>query len=512
MKKIFYSLAIIAGSYASAQVTAGTETYTSSLPISISRNYSYSQTIYPNYSLGKEGKITAIEYQLKDKSVLTNSDEVDVYISHSIKSEFETTKDWHKINEQTKVFSGLIKTINNKVMIDLDQPFEYNGKDHLIVTVHEKKKGYASFSNTFLGTPTGAKTSLFHTSFSDSDVIDPTKLPDGKFHDISPNITFYGLKLENTSPPCNIATVPRDGATNQLFLPKIAYMSSAGATKYFVTVGTNNGGNDIVYHYDNEDYLDFYFTKELSPETTYYVTLNASNKYGEASDCTSTSFTTGKAASNDTCSTAESIATLPFKKSFDGSFATNQGGPVQCDNKGVANDGLWHVIEGDGADITITVTPTGFWNPQIVVKEGSCTATSCLANVDEASYQKPETVTLTSTVEGKKYYVNVGSSSIIDFTEGKYDLEVTTTKKLQTSDVKSKQWKVYPNPVKQLLMIEQLESDKNNIQLFDFQGKEVVNTKYTNKGIDLVHLPKGVYILKISVDGQVKHTQKIIKD
>lgn len=511
MKKLFYSLALISSCFALGQVTIGTDTRSSNLPISISKNYTYSQTIYTALSIGTSGEISGIEYQLKNASLLTNSDEVDVYLSHVGKEKFANNKDWQAFDQLTKVFSGIIVSKDNKVKIEFEKPFLYNGTDNLVITVHEKKKGYGSYSNTFIGTDSTENSSLYLDSLSDSEVINPSKLSNGKLYNISPNITLLGLALAESAPSCTKATVPTDGAVNQIFLPKVVYPSAAGAEKYYVTVGTTKGGKETINHENNDNYTDFYFSKELKPETTYFVTVNPANKFGEAKDCESTSFTTGKVVANDSCDTAEEISTFPLKKSVDATYSSNAGGSVQCNGKEVANDGVWYSVEGNGADITITVTATSFWNPQIVVKEDSCAATSCLANVDETSYKGTETVTLKATKEGKKYYVNIGSSSMIDFSEGKFDLEVTTTKKLGANEVALKRLSIYPNPVTDVLFIDHIGTGKNKVEIVDFNGRLVLEGAYTTNGISVKHLPKGAYVIKVTEEGKAALTMKMLK-
>lgn len=213
----------------------------------------------------------------------------------------------------TKVFSGTIVGQDNKVNIQFTTPFAYNGTDNLVITVHEKKKGYGSYSNNFIGTESTENSSLYVDSFSDSDIINPLKLNSGKLYNMSPNVTLLGITLAAGVPSCTKATVPTDGALNQIFLPKIIYPSAAGAEQYYVTVETKKGAKDVFDRADNEDYTDFYFSKELKPETTYFVTVNPANKSGEAKDCESTSFTTGKVVDNDTCNTAEEINAFPLK-------------------------------------------------------------------------------------------------------------------------------------------------------------------------------------------------------
>ncbi|WP_068598330.1 T9SS type A sorting domain-containing protein [Vaginella massiliensis] len=511
MKKHLYSLAFLLSSLAMGQIHIGNDTYSSNLPISVFYNYTYSQSIYKATAIGTAGNINAIEYTMKAGSNLNNSDLVDVYLSHKKDDEFLSTTDWSPYSELTKVYSGnLVLGSDNKVKIVFDQEFAYNGVDNLVVTVHEKKTGYGSFSSAFIGTMASSNSSLYRRELSDSSVIDPANLGTGILYNILPNITIYGLERENSVPSCTKAVLPADGATNQIFLPKIVYDAAAGAEKYLVSVGDEEGNWNIANRVDNEDYLDFFFVYELKPNTKHYVQITPVNAVGEAENCPITTFTTAMPVENDNCSTAEVVGGLPYAKDIDGSFASNSEGPVECDGVGVANDGLWYVVEGNGGDITIKVTPTSFWDPHIVVKEGSCQENLCVANVNDHSFSQAETATLYNTVEGKKYYINIGATSIIDFTAGKFNLEITTNKTMGVYDVHLNKTKVYPNPTKDFLTIENAENFVA-YELIDAIGRSVRSQQLVGKQIDVQNLSNGVYILKLITKDRKEIVQKIVK-
>ncbi|SUP52126.1 Por secretion system C-terminal sorting domain [Weeksella virosa] len=131
-----------------------------------------------------------------------------------------------------------------------------------------------------------------------------------------------------------------------------------------------------------------------------------------------------------------------------------------------------------------------------------------MANVDDQSFSKPETVTLLNTTEGRKYYINIGSSSIIDFTEGTFKLEVTTN--LNTNEFYASSVKVYPNPTNDFL---NLENSQNLIayEIKDVAGRTIRKQKYNGKQIDVQTLTKGVYILKLQTKDNQFITLKFMK-
>jgi uncharacterized surface anchored protein len=65
--------------------------------------------------------------------------------------------------------------------------------------------------------------------------------------------------------------------------------------------------------------------------------------------------------------------------------------------------------------------------------------------------------------------------------------------------------KVFPNPTTNFIQIENV-LPQTNIQLYDIQGKEVINKLATSSSIkiNMQHLPSGSYILRIG-----SHQEKI---
>jgi len=72
--------------------------------------------------------------------------------------------------------------------------------------------------------------------------------------------------------------------------------------------------------------------------------------------------------------------------------------------------------------------------------------------------------------------------------------------------------KLYPNPVKDVLRIENGELRITNVEILDLTGKQIVNGQWLNgKSINVANLPSGVYFLKIQTDNGVI-TRKFVKE
>jgi hypothetical protein len=76
------------------------------------------------------------------------------------------------------------------------------------------------------------------------------------------------------------------------------------------------------------------------------------------------------------------------------------------------------------------------------------------------------------------------------------------------------QWAVYPNPATNNLTISNNSGlSVSNMELLDLNGKVLYNSTWGNqleKQIDITQLQTGMYILKLSFDGQIS-SKRIIK-
>lgn len=518
MKKNLFLLllTIFASLIVNAQITIGNGNIFGSAPFTGSYSYSYSQSIYLKGSIGASGSITGLRYKSSSSTAMfNNTNKVQVWMGHTSKNVFSNNTDYLPTSVMTKVFDGILTFSAGVTTINFSDSFTYNNVDNLVIAVNEIAPNYGSSSDKFSSTSAPALSTIQAYYLFGGSVIDPTNIAAGTSkasYSYLPNVTLLGLTAPAVAPQCTTVTSPANGATNVEFLPKIDYNSSAGATKYFVTVGTTPGGNDITNHYDNGSYLDYFFAEGLDPETTYYVTINPSNSNGEAMGCSTSSFTTGPAVANDNCSTAEAITALPFIKAVDATYSSNNGGYVSCDGIEVANDGVWYSFLGTGEKIEVKVKATEFWDPMIVVKESTCAATSCVVSVDETGYQGTETGTFVSQA-GIMYYINVGNRSLIDFAEGEFDLSVKSLGYLSADELNGNlnSISINPNPVQDQLNINGNLSSFTGYQIYSINGQMVQQDNLKQqKTIFVGKLAAGIYLFKLNGSSNSK-TVKFIK-
>lgn len=106
----------------------------------VTDKYSYSQQIFtadefplPSYT------VTAIAFQYFHSSDMNR--QIDVYLGHTQKNQFDNHTDWIPAEELTRVFQGSVhftgNVENNWVIIPLDTHFYYNGYDNLVLAIDD---------------------------------------------------------------------------------------------------------------------------------------------------------------------------------------------------------------------------------------------------------------------------------------------------------------------------------------------------------------------------------------
>ena len=74
-------------------------------------------------------------------------------------------------------------------------------------------------------------------------------------------------------------------------------------------------------------------------------------------------------------------------------------------------------------------------------------------------------------------------------------------------------FEIYPNPTSDFIVIENKETEKFEVTIYDFYGKRIYNNTFSNaqEQIQLAHLAKGIYFVEIR-NGDKIGTQRIIKN
>ncbi len=107
-------------------------------------------------------------------------------------------------------------------------------------------------------------------------------------------------------PGCTMLTSPSNGETGVSVNTQLQWQAVANATQYFLYIGTNPGGTDILNRTSMGNNLSYTPATSLMPSTVYYVTIIPNNNNGDAPNCMEESFTTGLASSIPGCVTLSS--------------------------------------------------------------------------------------------------------------------------------------------------------------------------------------------------------------
>ena len=206
------------------------------LPFDNLYNYSLTQQVYFAEEFGDAGLIMGIDFQKEtDIECVRN---LDIYMVHTDKSEFESTTDWIQVTDADLVFSGTVDFVfNDWTHITLDTPFNYDGQHNVALIVDDNtgscENYWTYFACTYVRIPnfyTETKVSMFY--YNDNTNYDPTGTP-GEARDrtnlrnhirlwkgvnLTKEIAGYGTGDGNWSlvaSPFVVATNPED-VTNML--------------------------------------------------------------------------------------------------------------------------------------------------------------------------------------------------------------------------------------------------------------------------------------------------------
>jgi len=173
------------------------------------------------------------------------------------------------------------------------------------------------------------------------------------------------------APVCTSLSDPLNGAINVAVTTDLSWNSVADAEGYRISVGTTNGGTDIVNNQDVGNVTTFDIPVDLPDDTTIFVTVTPFNTAGDAQGCIEESFTTIAAAEVPSCTalsnplngmTNVAITTdLSWNAATDAtgyriSIGTSSGGTDLIDDLDVGNTTTFDIPNDLPEDATIFVT------------------------------------------------------------------------------------------------------------------------------------------------------------
>lgn len=143
------------------------------------------------------------------------------------------------------------------------------------------------------------------------------------------------------------------------------------------------------------------------------------------------------------------------------------------------------------------------------------------------NYQTLEMINLNSVLSCKTWSASIPQGSIpanADFKfriagqwiSGDYwllvdDFKISQENFLTTSEIANKESKVYPNPFKDVIYLDNAEAIKS-VTISDFSGRRIKTINEVSKEVKLSELKKGNYILTIDYKNGSKKQSKLIKE
>src|SRR5690606_22328435 len=250
------------------------------IPVYTYYGYNASQQIVTASELGNPGtkQITKIRWYVDGNAdLMSSSDNWQVYLGNTTKTDFTSNTDWVLAGDMTQVFSGTVTAVNASWMeITLSSTFVYTG-DNLVVAVNEVEPGYAgSFSaNTTFGSYTSATNTGIYIR-NDSSPYNFTNSPGTGTR----TNTLARLQIELSEPP---SCLPPTGltATNLTYSSADLSWTSDG-TAFDIKWGTP--GFDVETEGNlEEDFENGGTLSGLEAETTYefYVRQNCGEEMSD---------------------------------------------------------------------------------------------------------------------------------------------------------------------------------------------------------------------------------------
>ncbi|MFY0483051.1 T9SS type A sorting domain-containing protein [Flavobacterium sp. PLA-1-15] len=194
-------------------------------------------------------------------------------------------------------------------------------------------------------------------------------------------------------------------------------------------------------------------------------------------------------------------------------------GQAECFNYGENDVWFSFTVPENVASVDISTDFTGgtLLDTEIALYSGSCsdlTEMDCDQDSGETILSNDESynsiITNANVEVGETYYVRVSGYNASR--EGTFCLEISTNETLSSDDFTKNSLKAYPNPVKNILNLNN-PTAITDVAVFNLLGQQVVaKVINANEGqIDMSNLAPGAYLVKVTADNAVQ-TIKIIKE
>ena len=378
-----------------------------------------------------------------------------------------------------------------------------------------------TFNNTNQPSITGTTTTIDLDAYASQDVRFAFRAVEGATADgadIDFSIDNFEVRLTPAvAPGCSTITATTNPNCGN-FTTAITWTAASGANGYKLSIGTTAGGTEVLNASDLGVVLSYNHIGSIA--TTYYVTVTPYNAVGNATGCTSISYTTNSAGCY--CPSAPT--------SLDGNGITNvlfgtTNYPITAvsyvDNSATSVD----VNQGASANLQVTFDTGYTYDTHVWVdfnnnftfedseKVFTGESTSVQPNVLNASFTMPANAT------PGMHRLRIGSADSGQLTPNPcysgawgvtLDFKVNVVE-LSNATFDDASFVYYPNPVSDVLNIS-YANEISKVQVMNLLGQEVMvkSINATQSQIDMSNLASGSYLVKVTADNKVK-TIKVIK-
>ena len=160
------------------------------LPVEPYYGYTYSQSIFYSSEISLNGAIEKIAWYYEGNSW---TDDIRIFMANTTKTEFNSSNDWVPLSSLTEVYDGQLSVSSTAgwVILTLDNPFQYDPTQNLIIAVVEETPGYHSSSDDFSSTSRPETRSI--VEYRDNTPIDPAMLSNeyGSLKNYVPNTILF---------------------------------------------------------------------------------------------------------------------------------------------------------------------------------------------------------------------------------------------------------------------------------------------------------------------------------
>ncbi len=257
----------------SLQVAIGSGTATNFyLPFNSNYKYYLSQQIYTASEMTKAGIVESVTFEC---STLSNPEtrNLDIYMVHTDKTQFNSKSDWVPVTPDDLVFSGPVTFNNGLNRINFISGFEYDGQRNVVLVVDDNTGEYGATPNfAVFTTPNLNQSITYGNSFNNVDVQNTSGFSQYSvdLYSTKNRVTFNINTPSGMNKPTGlVATLNPDTPTEAT----LGWTENGTATRWDVRYGTDPSFADC-QTMEVSDTPQAQLTG-LTPETTYYAQVRS---------------------------------------------------------------------------------------------------------------------------------------------------------------------------------------------------------------------------------------------